>query len=60
MMFIHALNFLKKIKKPVVTSKETPVKITIPPVKKPTRREVADSDGKLRRMRQLVEQNRLI
>jgi hypothetical protein len=60
MMFIHALNFLKRIKKPVVTSQETPVKITIPQVKKPTRREVADSDGKLRRMRQLVEHNRLI
>lgn len=60
MMFMHAMNFLKKIRKPVVTSEETPVKITIPPVKKPVRREVDDCDGKLRRMQQLVENNRLI
>ncbi|PSH60253.1 hypothetical protein CU100_06040 [Phyllobacterium endophyticum] len=59
-MLIHALNLLKKIKKPVASSQETPVKITIPPARKPPRREVLDSDGKLRRTRQLIEQNRLI
>lgn len=60
MMLKRAMNFLQRIKKPVVTSQETPVKITMPPVKKPVRRDVADSDGKLRRLRQLVEHNRLI
>jgi hypothetical protein len=54
------LNFLKKIKKPVASSREIPEKITIPPARKPPRREVLDSDGELRRTRQLIEQNRLI
>jgi hypothetical protein len=54
------LNFLKKIKKPVASSREIPEKISIPPARKPPRREVSDSDGELRRTRQLIEQNRLI
>ncbi|MBZ9654151.1 hypothetical protein [Phyllobacterium lublinensis] len=60
MTFMNAMTFLTKIRKPVVTSEEKPVKITVPPVTKPVRRETDDCDGKLRRMQQLVEHNRLI
>ncbi|ATU92555.1 hypothetical protein B5P45_24135 [Phyllobacterium zundukense] len=60
MILNRALNFLRNIKKPAATSHETPVKVVMPPVKKPARRDVADSDGKQRRLRQLVEHNRLI
>jgi hypothetical protein len=57
MMFASAMNFLKRMKAPVIKSQDTIVKIA-----KTTsaRRVNPDSDGKIRRMRQLVEHNRLI
>ncbi len=60
MTFIHAMTFLKNLKLPVSRSQEPLVKSTVTPVKTPPKRAEPDSDGQLRRMRQLVEHNRLI
>jgi hypothetical protein len=60
MMFMHAMTFLKKLKTPVPRTQETIVKTTTSSVGAVARRVNPDSDGKLRRMRQLVEHNRLI
>ncbi|PSH63907.1 MULTISPECIES: hypothetical protein [Phyllobacterium] len=60
MMFMHAMTFLKKLKAPVPRPQKTIVKTTASSVGPLARRVNPDSDGKLRRMRQLVEHNRLI
>ncbi|MEK1886066.1 MAG: hypothetical protein AAAB35_00500 [Phyllobacterium sp.] len=60
MMFIHTMSFLQKLKVPVSRSQEPLVKTTVTPAKAPLKRAEPDSDGQLRRLRQLVEHNRLI
>ena len=55
-MLNRAITFLKRLKTPVTDTAVQPAK---PAAKKP-RRVNPDSDGKLRRLRQLVEHNRLI
>ena len=60
MMFIHAMSFLKKLTVPISRPQEPRVKTTVTPAKAPVNRVEPDSDGQLRRLRQLVEHNRLI
>jgi hypothetical protein len=59
-MLNRTITFLKRLKTPVTESPDTVVQPAKPAVKKPARRVNPDSDGKLRRLRQLVEHNRLI
>ncbi len=58
-MLNRTITFLKRLKTPATASPDTVVQTAKPAAKKP-RRVNPDSDGKLRRLRQLVEHNRLI
>jgi hypothetical protein len=58
-MLNRTITFLKRLKTPAAESPDTVVQPAKPAAKKP-RRVNPDSDGKLRRLRQLVEHNRLI
>ncbi|RCW87809.1 hypothetical protein [Phyllobacterium bourgognense] len=58
-MLNRTITFLKRLKAPVTASPDTVVHNAKPAAKKP-RRVNPDSDGKLRRLRELVEHNRLI
>jgi hypothetical protein len=62
MMLRRALSFLKGMKMPVIqapVASAKPAKL-IPLVKSKLRRDVPDSDGKIRRQKHMVESNRLI
>lgn len=62
MMLLRVLSFLKGMRMPVAqvpVASVKPVK-PIPLVKSKMRRDVADSDGKIRRQKHMVESNRLI
>jgi len=59
-MLNRAITFLRKLKSPVTGSADTVAKVTKAAAKKPARRVNPDSDGQLRRLRQLVEHNRLL
>ncbi len=59
-MLNRAITFLKRLKTPVTVSPDTVVKAAKPATKKQARRVNPDSDGQQRRLRQLIEHNRLI
>ncbi|WP_288194875.1 hypothetical protein [uncultured Phyllobacterium sp.] len=62
MMLLRVLSFLKGMRMPVTQAPVATVKPAkpIPSVKSKTRRDIADSDGKIRRQKHMVECNRLI
>lgn len=61
-MMQRALSFLKGMKMPVTQAPVASAKPAkpIPLVKNKMRRDVPDSDGKIRRQKHMVESNRLI
>lgn len=60
MMLNRLMSFLTKMKSPALKPNEGPVETAKKPVKPRKRVANVDSDGSQRRVRQLVEQNRLI